>query len=102
MELPVGGAQGGRGIPANGRTRDPFERAAARMAPSDCIVPAKPFTRLAKDKRVFHVPDIMKGVALRPVYVSDALHPNDAGYARIAERLEAELRPLLPELNSRR
>ena len=56
------------------------------------------FARLAKEKRVFYVPNILKGVLFKPVYMSDAIHPNDEGYDRVAERLEKALRPLLPKL----
>jgi acyl-CoA thioesterase I len=59
----------------------------------------KLFRNLAREKRVFHVPNILEGIFARPIYMSDALHPNDAGYGRIAERLEQELRPLLVRLN---
>lgn len=56
------------------------------------------FRALAKTKRVLHVPDILKGLAFKPVYMSDAIHPNDAGYARIAERVEKALGPVLAKL----
>jgi len=59
---------------------------------------AAPFARLAREKRVLHLPNLLQGVMFRPVYMSDALHPNDAGYEKIAERLESVLRPLLPRL----
>jgi lysophospholipase L1-like esterase len=58
------------------------------------------FARLAREKQVFYVPDILKGVLFKPVYMADAIHPNDAGYQRIAERLEKLLTPLLPKLKS--
>lgn len=58
----------------------------------------KHFARLAKEKRVLYVPDMLRGLVFKPVYMSDAIHPNDAGYQQIAERLEKKLRPLLQEL----
>lgn len=58
----------------------------------------KPFRRLARQKRVFYVPDILAGVFPNPAYMADAVHPNDAGYQRIAERLDRALRPLWPQL----
>jgi acyl-CoA thioesterase I len=58
------------------------------------------FARLARDKRVLYVPDMLRGLVFKPVYMSDAIHPNDAGYQKIAARLEKQLRPLLPKLIS--
>jgi lysophospholipase L1-like esterase len=58
----------------------------------------KYFAQLAREKRVLYVPDMLRGVAFKPIYMSDAIHPNDEGYKRIAARLEKVLRPLLPEL----
>jgi acyl-CoA thioesterase-1 len=58
------------------------------------------FARLAREKRVLYVPDLLRGIAFKPIYMSDAIHPNpnDEGYGRIAARLEKILRPLLPQL----
>jgi len=58
----------------------------------------KAFARLAREKRVLYLPDFLQGLAFKPVYMSDAIHPNDEGYKRFAERLERVLRPLLPRL----
>ena len=58
----------------------------------------KPFARLAREKRALYVPDFLQGLAFKPVYMSDAIHPNDEGYKRFAERLDKVLRPLLPRL----
>ena len=59
----------------------------------------KQFRQLARQKKVLYVPDILKGLAFKPVYMSDAIHPNDAGYQRIAARVEKAIRPLLPQLH---
>lgn len=61
---------------------------------------AKPFAQLAKEKQVFYIPDLLKGVLFKPVFMADAIHPNDAGYERIADRLAGELLPLLARLKS--
>jgi acyl-CoA thioesterase I len=58
------------------------------------------FAKLAREKQVLYVPDMLRGLAFKPVYMSDAIHPNDAGYQKIVERLEKKLRPLLPELRT--
>lgn len=59
---------------------------------------AKRFELLAKSKRVLLVPNILDGILFTPALMSDEVHPNDKGYARIAERLEDMLLPLLPKL----
>ena len=59
---------------------------------------ASRFKRLAKEKRVLLVPNILSGVLGNPTLMSDYVHPNDQGYAAIAERLEEVLTPLVPEL----
>ena len=59
---------------------------------------AKGFKELAEQKEVKHVPNILDGILSQPSLMSDYVHPNDAGYAKIAERLEKELKPLLPKL----
>lgn len=56
------------------------------------------FKALAREKRVFYVEDILDGVMGSPALMSDYIHPNDAGYRKIAGRLGDELTPLLPQL----
>ena len=60
----------------------------------------KPFRKLAREKNVLYVPNILEGILTSPDLKSDAIHPNAAGYRLIAQRLEKVLRPLLPELLS--
>ena len=59
------------------------------------------FKRLAREKRVLYVPNILEGVLGDPRLMSDYVHPNEQGYAAIAERLEGALAPLMPELMGR-
>ena len=61
---------------------------------------AKGFKQLAQQKKVKHVPNILDGILSQPSLMSDYVHPNDAGYEKIAERLEKELRPLLAKLQA--
>ena len=56
------------------------------------------FQKLAEQKKVKFVPNILENIFSRPSLMSDYVHPNNAGYAAIAERIEKELRPLLPKL----
>jgi acyl-CoA thioesterase-1 len=56
------------------------------------------FKKLAEQKQVKFVPNILENIFSRPSLMSDYVHPNNAGYAAIAERIEKELRPLLPKL----
>lgn len=59
---------------------------------------AKRFEQLAKAKRVLLVPNLLDGILFTPSLMADPIHPNDQGYAKIAERLEGTLLPLLPRL----
>ena len=59
---------------------------------------ASPFKKLAKEKHVLYMPNILSGVLGSPSLMSDYIHPNDDGYKAIADRLEQFLQPLLPNL----
>ena len=59
---------------------------------------AQGFRELAEQKQVMHIPNLLDGLLGTPSLMSDYVHPNDAGYEKIAERLEQELRPLLGKL----
>ncbi|MEW6304142.1 MAG: GDSL-type esterase/lipase family protein [Verrucomicrobiota bacterium] len=56
------------------------------------------FEDLADKKRVLLVPNILDGVLANPALMSDQIHPNDAGYEKIAGRIEDELLPVLSKL----
>lgn len=56
------------------------------------------FKDLAKQKHVLYVPNILEGVLTHPNMMSDEVHPNDNGYAFIAERIGKVLEPLMPQL----
>ncbi len=59
---------------------------------------AKPFEKLAEEKQVLFVPNILEGVLSKPSLMSDYVHPNDEGYEVIAARLEKKLKPVLSRL----
>jgi acyl-CoA thioesterase-1 len=45
------------------------------------------YERLAKTYRTFYVSNILSGLLGRPEYMSDYIHPNDAGYEKVTERI---------------
>jgi acyl-CoA thioesterase-1 len=59
---------------------------------------ASRFKKLAHEHKALYVSDILDGVLGSPSLMSDQIHPNDAGYAAIAERLDTILTPFLPRL----
>jgi acyl-CoA thioesterase I len=58
------------------------------------------FEELAEQKQVMLIPNILDGVIGSANLMSDHVHPNDAGYAKIAERFEKKLRPLVRKLEA--
>ncbi len=52
------------------------------------------FSALARKNNIAHVPNVLKGVIGDPGLMADKIHPNDAGYQKIADRIY----PLLVEL----
>ncbi len=53
------------------------------------------FAEFAKEQRVGFVPNILDGLITDTRYMSDAIHPNDIGYAKIAEKIEPVLQRML-------
>ena len=53
------------------------------------------FEKLAKEKRTVYVPNVLDGLLGNKEFMYDEIHPNDAGYARIAERVYRALQPVL-------
>ncbi|MEW6101112.1 MAG: GDSL-type esterase/lipase family protein [Candidatus Omnitrophota bacterium] len=58
------------------------------------------FKRIAKEKQAIFIPSILSGIITNPHLKSDFLHPNEAGYKLIAERVYGVIKPYLEE-NSR-
>jgi acyl-CoA thioesterase I len=56
------------------------------------------FEALAEETRVLYLEDFLQGLAFKPLYMSDAVHPNDEGYRIFAERLADILAPHLETL----
>lgn len=55
----------------------------------------KGFRKLAKEKGVFYVPDVIDDVFGHHELMYDSIHPNDAGYIIMADRIEPVLREIL-------
>ncbi len=53
------------------------------------------FKRLRNTHDTAYVSDVLDGLLGKQQYMSDEIHPNDAGYARITERVYPVLAPLL-------
>ncbi len=53
------------------------------------------FEALKKRYNTAYVPDALKGLFGDKQYMSDTIHPNDAGYERLAERIAPILKDLL-------
>ena len=53
------------------------------------------FEALAKEKRTVYVPNVLDGLLGNKEFMYDEIHPNDAGYARIAERVYKSMKPIL-------
>lgn len=45
------------------------------------------FDALADETGVIYVPDVLEGIVRNEQFMSDTIHPNDTGYARIAKRV---------------
>lgn len=53
------------------------------------------YEEIAKETEAAYEEDILKGIFGHPELMSDTIHPNDAGYIKIAERLLPKIRVLL-------
>lgn len=53
------------------------------------------FADFAREHHTAFVPNVLAGLLGNDAYMSDTIHPNDAGYAKIADKIEPVLRDLL-------
>jgi lysophospholipase L1-like esterase len=53
------------------------------------------FQTLAREKKIFFVPGILEGILGNPELMSDLIHPNDRGYAKMADKIEPIVREAL-------
>ena len=53
------------------------------------------FKKLAHQKHVLLIPDVLHGIFFDPRYKSDRIHPNSEGYRIMAERIYKHIKPLL-------
>ncbi len=55
------------------------------------------YARIAKRRQAAFIPNILDGIFSEPSLKSDSVHPNDAGYEKIAQRILKVIKPLLEE-----
>ncbi len=55
------------------------------------------YEALAQETESLYIEDALKGVFGDPALMSDAIHPNDRGYQKIADRILAEIKYLFKE-----
>lgn len=48
---------------------------------------ADEFERVAKEKGALYVPNVLAGIYARKEFLSDGIHPNDAGYEKMADKI---------------
>ncbi len=53
------------------------------------------FENIADNRGALYVKDVLDGIITNQKYMSDAIHPNDAGYKKIAEKVEPALKKAL-------
>lgn len=53
------------------------------------------YKKLAKEKQAIFVPGILSGIFRDRRYKSDMVHPNAAGYAKVADKVYKEIKPYL-------
>jgi len=53
------------------------------------------FAGLVKKHNTAYISDVLAGLITNRDLMTDTIHPNDAGYLIIADRVELELTPLL-------
>lgn len=59
------------------------------------------YKKIAKERRAYLMPDILKGIITKRQLMNDRIHPNDAGYQIIADRVSKVIKPLL-DLNKQK
>ena len=55
----------------------------------------KAYKKLAREKGALFVPGIMKGIFYKPSLKSDQVHPNAAGYSKVAEKVHKVIKNYL-------
>ena len=90
-----------------GETRAALEEVFRTLQARGCVVAytevlgvvpgerARMHRQLCRRLGVILIPDVLDGIVRHDDLLSDSVHPNDAGYALLAERVAAALRPYL-------
>ena len=60
------------------------------------------YERVAEQNRALLIPNVLKGILSDAKLKSDQIHPNGAGYRKMAERILEKVKMLLEEADRRR
>ena len=60
------------------------------------------YKKIANENGALHLPDVLDGILSDPKMKSDSIHPSDAGYWLMADRIFKQVQPLLEEAERRR
>lgn len=69
--------------------------ALGQLGPFKMYTYKKDFAKLAKEENVLLIKDILSGIFGRPQFMSDNVHPNAQGYAKIAQKVYNIIEPIL-------
>lgn len=71
--------------------------ALGELGPFNMYVYKDEYKKLARAENVLLIKDILSGIFAQPDFMSDEVHPNSKGYAKIAEKVYKAILPIIDE-----